>query len=164
MEKKKHPGGRPSKYNAQFHPLLAESLARNGLTDVQISERLGITEATLCNWKNAHPEFFESIKRGKEDPDELIEESLFKNAKGKYVKVQKPVVVSDGSGLGSHVETVEYMEYIPPNVTAQIFWLKNRRPAKWRDKQQVEHSGYIEELSPEQRRARLAELEAKRKE
>lgn len=29
------------------------------------------------------------------------------------------------------------------HTTAQIFWLKNRRPDKWRDKQDLEHSGGI---------------------
>ncbi len=28
-----------------------------------------------------------------------------------------------------------------PDTTAQIFWLKNRKPAEWRDKQEINHSG-----------------------
>ena len=53
--------------------------------------------------------------------------------------------ISDGNGEGSHVEIVEYTEHIPAQTVAQIFWLKNRRPAQWRDKQEVEHSGEITE-------------------
>jgi hypothetical protein len=32
-----------------------------------------------------------------------------------------------------------YIEHVPPDVTACIFWLKNRDPQHWRDSQQMEH-------------------------
>lgn len=34
---------------------------------------------------------------------------------------------------------MEYIEHYPPDTTAAIFWLKNRQPAKWRDKKEVEN-------------------------
>ena len=139
-EKRKQ--GRPSKYSAALD-LTVEYMARAGLTDKQISEKLGITEATLNNWKKAHPSFFESLKRGKEDPDDMVEKSLFKMATGYSYKAQKPVSVSMGQGMGSEVQTVEYKEHVPPNPTSIIFWLKNRRPDRWRDKHDVETSGEV---------------------
>jgi hypothetical protein len=32
-----------------------------------------------------------------------------------------------------------YIEHVPPDVTACIFWLKNRDPEHWRDVQNVTH-------------------------
>ena len=127
--------GRPSKYSDQYHPLLAETLARLGLTDKQISEKLGISESTLNKWKHDHPVFSESLKNGKEEPDQLVEASLFKRATGyendKAVKIFMP----------ANAEApvyAPYTEQIQPDVTACIFWLKNRRPDRWRDRQDLD--------------------------
>lgn len=138
----KHPGGRPTKYNPEFHPLLAESLARNGLTNDQISEKLDINPSTLAAWMNEHSEFSKAIKAGKEEPDSKVERSLFELATGYSHDVEKPMVVGDGEGI-SHIEIAKYRERMAPHPTAIIFWLKNRKPKKWRDKQETELSGTI---------------------
>lgn len=135
-ENKKHAGGRPSKYRAEYC-LAAEAFARLGWTDVQIAEKIGVTESTLSKWKIDHPEFSEALKRGKEDPDDRVEGSLFEMANGYTYETEKALVVSDGKDVGSHVEIVKVKETIPPNTTAIIFWLKNRRSAKWRDRQEI---------------------------
>lgn len=61
----------------------------------------------------------------------------------------------------------EKTKEVVPDTTAQIFWLKNRKPTEWRDKQQVEHSGEItntiQQLTPEERQKRIEELKAKLK-
>jgi len=138
----KHPGGRPTKYKPEYC-LTVEYMARAGLTDVQIAERLGISEATITNWKKDYPEFLVSLKAGKEGPDDLVEKSLFERATGYTFDSEKIVTLSMGQGLGTEVERVPIKEHCPPDVTAQIFWLKNRRPDRWRDKQEVEHTGGI---------------------
>lgn len=123
--------GRPSKYNADFTPLLAETLASKGLTDKQIAEKLGVTESTINKWKIDHPAFSESLKRGKEEPDDLVETSLFKRATGfdndKAVKIFMPANAPEPV-------YAPYTERVHPDVTACIFWLKNRRPDRWREK------------------------------
>ena len=130
-KQKESKAGRPSKYNADFTPLLAETLASKGLTDKQISEKLGVSEVTLNAWKKEHPDFLKSLKKGKEAPDDLVESSLFKRAIGfdndKAVKIFMPA---------SATEPVyaPYTERVHPDVTACIFWLKNRRPDRWREK------------------------------
>lgn len=137
--KGKHPGGRPSKYKPEYN-LAAEYMARNGLTDAEIAEKLGISEATITNWKNDYPEFLASLKRGKAEPDENVEKSLYQRAIGydhKAVKIFMP----------ANAEApvyADYTEHWPPDVTAQIFWLKNRRPERWREKQDVELSGSVQ--------------------
>ena len=143
--KGKHPGGRPSKYKPELC-LAAEWMSRYGLTDVQMAEKFGVSTVTLNAWKQAHPEFLNSLKKGKEEPNEQVEKTLFQKALGYTIKTQKPMAVSLGNGEGSEVQIVEYEQHVAPDVTAQIFWLKNRRPDRWRDRQEVEHSGSVQIL------------------
>jgi hypothetical protein len=134
--------GRPSLFS-ETHQKIAFAMAKLGATEKQISDELGINIATITNWKKEHPDFFATLKTAKQEADEKVEKSLYKLATGYKYKTQKPMVVSDGNGLGSHVEIVEYEETVQPNTTACIFWLKNRKPAEWRDKQEIQHSGGI---------------------
>ena len=105
-----------------------EGWARDGLTDEQIAQKMGISKGTLYDWKNKFPEFSNALKNGKEVVDTLVENALLKRALGyNYLEVTE----EDGD-LGYKKKTVH--KQMPPDVTAQIFWLKNRRPDKWRDK------------------------------
>lgn len=138
----KHPGGRPSiRYDPELHPAFARALAIDGLTNAEIADKLSIGLTTLKKWKNKYPEFATSIKEGKEPANSKVEMALYKKALGFEVTETRAVVV--GTGEYAQVEYVEETRYIPPDNTACIFWLKNRRPDKWRDKQEVEHSGNI---------------------
>lgn len=102
-----------------------EGWARDGLTDKQIAHNIGITEQTLNVWKKTYSSFSESIKKGKEVVDYEVENALLKRALGYTVKEEK--LTKDG-------EVVELEREVPGDVTAQIFWLKNRKPSTWRDK------------------------------
>ena len=113
------------------------------MTEDQIAGKMGVSLKTIANWKNEHEEFLHALKAGKEEPDDLVEKSLFERATGYTYDSEKIVVLSMGQGLGSETERVPIKEHCPPDVTAQIFWLKNRRPDRWRDKQEVEHTGGI---------------------
>lgn len=105
-----------------------EGWARDGLTDEQIAKKMGISKGTLYDWKNKFPEFSNALKNGKEVVDTLVENALLKRALGyNYLEITE----EDGD-LGYKKKTVH--KQMPPDVTAQIFWLKNRRPDKWRDK------------------------------
>lgn len=116
--------------------LLLEAWARDGLTDKQIAKNIGISEQTLNVWKKTYPSFFESLKKGKEVVDIEVENALLKRALGyRYDEV----TIEDG------VETKRVTKEVQPDTTAQIFWLKNRRPDLWRDKQNVELSKPIDE-------------------
>lgn len=138
---KKHAGGRPSKYDPKML-LAVEFMARHGLTDLEMSGRLGVSEVTFNAWKKAYPEFLKALKVGKEDADDQVEKSLFQLAKGYEFDAEKPMTVGEGKGF-SHIEIAKYHEKTPPNPTACIFWLKNRRPDKWRDKQEIGLTGNI---------------------
>lgn len=94
------------KYQRWLEPdglLLLEGWARDGLTDEQLAEKIGITATTLYDWKNRFPEISEALKKGKEVVDYEVENALLSKA-------------------------------LAGDTTAQIFWLKNRRQDKWRDK------------------------------
>lgn len=111
--------------------LLIEGWARDGLTDKQISKNIGISESTLNDWKKKFPEFSESLKQSKEIADRQVENALHKTALGFYY--EEDMVTNQG-------DVVRVKKYSKPNTTAQIFWLKNRKPANWRDKQEIEQT------------------------
>ena len=112
-----------------------EAWARDGLTDEQLAAKIGITATTLYDWKNKYPVISEALKRGKEVVDVEVENALLKRAMGFEYTGTRTETADDGT-----VKTIVMQKTMPPDTTAQIFWLKNRRPAVWRDKQQVEHS------------------------
>lgn len=102
-----------------------EGWARDGLTDEQIASNMGIRRETLIDWKKKYPNISNTLKRGKEVVDYEVENALLKRALGYKVKEEK--LTKDGC-------VVELEREVPGDVTAQIFWLKNRKPDAWRDK------------------------------
>lgn len=124
--------------------ILVEAWARNGLTDEQIAKNLGIAVSTLNDYKNKYSEFSESLKRGKEVVDIEVENALLKRALGyKYNEVTKELIVNKETGEEELKVTKVVTKEVVPDTTAQIFWLKNRKPEDWRDKKDIEHSGDI---------------------
>jgi len=117
-KQRKYPIARPPK-KPEINLDGVQLLTERGLTDKQIATVYNITEQTVNNWKKSNPEFFESLKDGKAVADDKVQNSLFKKACG----------FTDDSG-----------RYYPPDTTAGIFWLKNRRQAEWREKTEVDNS------------------------
>jgi len=127
--------GRPSKLDTLDLDQVAK-LYKKGWTDAEVADFYSVTRQTLDNWKQASPDFFASLRSAKQEADEKVEKSLYQRATG-YVTKKTEVAKFQGK-IG---EVIEVDEYIQPDVTACIFWLKNRKPAEWRDKQELEHSG-----------------------
>lgn len=141
--------------------LRVEGWAREGLSDEQICLKMRISKDTFYRWMNTFSEFSDAIKRGKAPVDVQVENALLKSALGHTVTLKKPIKVKvekQLAGKGKIVEErIEYAEeevYIPPQAVSQIFWLKNRRPDKWRDRPQegantetAVDDGFIEALS-----------------
>ena len=116
--------------------LRLEGMARDGLTDEQICHNIGIHVATLCDWKNRFPQLDEALKRGKAPVDVQVENALLKSALGfEYEETITEIEELPGGKQKKQIRKVK--KYAPPNSTAQIFWLKNRRPDRWRDKQDI---------------------------
>jgi len=135
IEKKKR--GRPKKY-ANNWPKKAFEFAAKGLTERQISLRLGISQETLINYKSEYSEFSEAIKRGQQESIDKVENSLFKRAVG-YEYTETKIEKS-----GDYEKTIKTKKKVIPDTTAQIFFLKNRRAEIWREKQDIAHSGKID--------------------
>lgn len=128
--------GRRRKYNSKF-PKKAYELALKGYTDKQIAEALGIAVSVFYAYQNTYSEFKEALKRGKEPVDNEVENKLLKRALGYDVeeRITEVKMGEDGQPKPALVRTVK--KHVAPDVTAQIFWLKNRKPAEWRDKHEL---------------------------
>lgn len=134
-----------------------EAWARDGLTDEQIAHNMGIATGTLYEWKKKYSEINEALKTGKEVVDIKVENALYNKALGYKVDLKKTFktrhVIYDSS-TGKKIEEHERLEtgfdevYVPPDTTAQIFWLKNRKPDIWRDRKELGVDGKIETNNP----------------
>lgn len=134
--------------------------ARNGLTEEQISRNMGIRRSTLFEWKKKYPDISDALKNNKAVADIEVENALHKRAVG-YDTTEK-ITYTDAKG-NKTVKTVQ--KHIPGDVTAQIFWLKNRMKKDWRDKVEVEHTGQIDlagTLQTARENAAAAALEAEK--
>ena len=128
-------GGRPTLYRPEYAEQ-ALKLCRLGATDKELADFFDVVESTINEWKLQHQEFSESLKAGKKLADAEVADKLFKRATGYEHAAVKISASPDGK---EHV--TEYVERYPPDTTAAIFWLKNRRPDMWRDKVQNELTG-----------------------
>lgn len=133
-EAKKHPGGRPSGYKPEFAKQ-TEKLCELGATDEEVADFFEVSVRTVYRWQAQHAEFCHALKAGKVAADERVERSLYHKAVG-YTFDSEKVFQFQGVVVRAPVK-----EHVPPDTTAAIFWLKNRRPDLWRDRQQLEHTG-----------------------
>jgi len=128
VPKTKRTRGRESTYDEAYLPEACD-YARQGMTDVQIAEAMGVEVRTLYRWYAAYPQLRQAVKSAKEIQDDQVELSLLHQAK-------------------------------TGNTTAQIFWLKNRRPNEWRDRKETEIVVPVTDDVGEVRDARGAALAA----
>lgn len=138
------------KYKQWLEPeglTLLEGWARDGLTDEQLSQNMGIGTTTLYRWKEEYREIREALKRGKEVVDIQVENALLKRALGyEYTEETRELVKDKETGEYSLSVTKIVTKEVAPDVTAQIFWLKNRKPKKWRsDPQEIGNEKQVQD-------------------
>lgn len=115
--------------------LLLEGWARDGLTDEQIAKNMGIKRQTLYEWKNKYPDISDTLKKGKEVVDREVENALCKRALGyDFTEVTEERIFDRATGEYKLTVTKSVKKHMAPDVAAIVFWLKNRKPDKWRDK------------------------------
>lgn len=135
------------KYEQWLEPeslLLLESWARDGLTDEQIAHNIGVRRETLYDWIKKYPNISNALKKGKEVVDIQVENALLKRALGyTWNEITRGMQENPLTGENELVITRTVTRDVPPDTTALIFWLKNRRPDLWREKQSVEVQGSI---------------------
>jgi transcriptional regulator with XRE-family HTH domain len=127
-------GGRPSKYKADY-AARARKACEAGFTDKDLADLFGVSKSTINLWKLEHKDFSDSLKGGKENADNRVEASLYHRAIGYSYDAVKIFLDPDTK----KPIYAPYREHVPPDVTACIFWLKNRRPKEWRDVQDYRH-------------------------
>ncbi len=140
--KKPETRGRPSKYSKGM-VLAAEMMARAGMIDKDMAAKIGVAKSTFDKWKLDHPEFAEALTIGKQEPDDAMEAALYKSGMGSTFDeiIQDRKTVPDPQDKTKTIEVITkthlVRRHVAPVVLAQIFWLKNRRPKTWRDRQEV---------------------------
>ena len=113
--------------------LQIQGWARDGLTNDQIAHNIGISGRAFTDWISRFPSISAALKKGKAPVDIEVENSLLKRALGyDYEETITEIEELSEGKQKKHVRKIK--KHMPPDVTAQIFWLKNRRPGKWRDK------------------------------
>lgn len=134
--------------------LKLEAWARDGLTDEQIAHNMGIAPKTLYRWKAQYSQICHTLKKGKEVVDIQVENALLKRALGyKYKETTREQRFNQQTEEFEFIVTKEVIKEVVPDTTAQIFWLKNRKPAEWRDRKgenidlEKEDDGFLDAIS-----------------
>lgn len=145
--------GRKTKYNPKYAKIAENLCQEKGYTDKNLAQYFKVSERTINTWKNEFPQFLQSLKKGKDEFDSLIvEQSLLKRAVGySYVETTRELQADSGEvfdedseiAIQTLVVTKKVTKQIAPDVTAQIFWLKNRKPERWRDSKDINLGGSV---------------------
>lgn len=136
VKAEKDKGGRPTKYK----PAYARQAFRHcllGATDKDLAELFEVSEKTINTWKKEYPKFLQSLKDGKDDADAKVAQAMYKRAIG-YEHPEDKVFCNNGE-----ITIQPTTKHYPPDQASCMSWLKNRQPDKFRDKQEIEHSGGI---------------------
>lgn len=129
--------------------------ARDGLIDKDIAKSMHVSYSTLRAWRDRFPEIAEALSQGKDAADRVVENALYLSATGFSKTVRKPVKVKQidydpetGKKVAERERYIVVEEgiFVPPQVTAQIFWLKNRKPEQWRDRQEYTDTTALDKL------------------
>jgi transposase-like protein len=142
--------GRPPDYKPEFAEQARKLCLYIGATDQQLADFFEVDVRTIYRWKLQHEEFCQSLKIGKAETDLQVERSLLNRALGYEHDAVKIFCSKDGD-----VTSVPYREVVPPDVTACIFWLKNRKQKEWRDKAEIEVTDKIAERLENARKRRV---------
>lgn len=127
--------------------ILLQGWARDGLSDEQIAHNMGIAPKTLWEWKAKYSEISNALKKTKEVVDKEVENALYKSAMGyDYEEITEQRRYNKATGEYEMVVVEKKIKHQPPNTASIIFWLKNRKPEIWRDKQEITNTEALEKL------------------
>jgi len=127
--------------------ILLRGWARDGLTNEQIAHNIGINPDTLYEWIKKYPEISDSLKQSKEVADRVVENALYKSALGAICEeITEERIWNKEKSKFEMVVTKKITKKMPPNSTSIIYWLKNRKPDIWRDRQEITNTEALEKL------------------
>ncbi|WP_138158767.1 transposase [Peptoniphilus catoniae] len=124
--------------------ILINGWAKKGLTEEQIAKNMGIAYSTLREWKKKYEAIEAALKKGKEVVDYEVESALFKRAMG-YEYEEEKTYIQEVDGKVTKRKEI-YKRHMPGDTTAQIFWLKNRKPEEWRDRPRISNESMLNRL------------------
>lgn len=127
--------GQPTQYKEEYAEQ-ARKLCMLGYTDAEIADFYNVTERTINNWKKKHPEFFQSLKDGKDLADGEVVAALYHRATGYSHKEDK--ILSNSQDPEKPV-IVETTKHYPPDTTACAIWLNNRQSSRWKSRRPVDN-------------------------
>ena len=142
--------GRKSGFNEKVRETILR-LIKDGKTEAQIAEVVGVCPRTLQNWKGKHIELMRAVRESKLAADELVEASLYSRALG-YSHPETKAFMHEGC-----VIVEEITKHLPPDTTAAMFWLRNRQPSRWKEKTEgdVNVTNNVTTIPEDQLEARL---------
>lgn len=136
-----------------------ESWASDGLTNQQIADNIGIGITTLKDWRNKYPSIQAAIKKGRKPVVRHIENALIKSAKGfEYEETTIEQWVDDDGKKRQKI--AKHKRYSPPNASAGMFLLKNYKPEKYRNYNELTRRQIEAEIRKLEAEAKKAEKEA----
>lgn len=168
--KKKNPVGRPSSYRPEYCQKLIEHMRLgHGFHTFGVTLDPMVSHQTLYDWLDAHQEFLEAKSQGEKLSEKTWEEILRAGATGQLRRIKKEAPKTDDFGnvmYDAKGNVIMEREFEPAafNATATIFALKNKFPARWRDRKEVEVAGKegapirFQELSKDQAKVSLKKL------
>ncbi|WP_154224596.1 helix-turn-helix domain-containing protein [Marinicella rhabdoformis] len=130
---------RPTKYKPEFAKQ-ASQICKLGATDKDLADIFGVDERTINTWKQKHDEFFQSLKKGKDYFDCKVETALAERAIG-FKHPEEKIFLN-----GGEVIRIETTKHYPPDVTACIYWLNNRKSKEWASRKAVEAEITVDKL------------------
>lgn len=117
-----------------------------GMTNDELAQFFEVSPSTVDKWLAEIPAFSCAIKEGRQIADARVVESLYKRATGyEHADVDIRTVTLPAGG-GSEIVQTPIVKHYPPDAASMIFWLKNRQPAKWRDKPEEAGGGDMAKL------------------
>ena len=153
--------GRKSGFNEKVKETILR-LIRDGRTEDEISDIVGICRRTLNNWKGQHQDLAVAVREARLVADDLVEASLYRRALG-YSHPEAKFFMHEGCILKE-----DTVKHYPPDTQAAQFWLRNRQPKKWKEKTEgdvnVNNSVSVNNLTDEQLDAKILALMPKEKE
>jgi hypothetical protein len=128
-----------TKYNKHLCKLAYE-YAKQGLMDYEIFDNLKISHSAFYDYLNKYPDFYDSIKKGRQLAIQKVEGSLFKKAMGYTVTEKSTEVKVEADGTMKPVSVRNTEKHFQADMGAIAFFLKNKDPENWRDRQEIDHT------------------------
>ena len=122
------------RYNPEVHPDWAWSLYIRGATDQEVADAFHVKRLTIIRWADSYPEFAKAREESKDVADAKVEKSLYKRATGFNYYTVESIQEYDQTGQARPLKVQRFEHYAPPETGAICFWLKNRKPDKWKDR------------------------------